>query len=175
MFRLTDCDCAQCYSLLTIAKQTQDKRYGDGTRLHVYAFDISDTALSWFRSFLFECTQVVSVNGNSSSASVMKFGIPLGSVLGPILFVLDTQPLSDIVHCHSLSYHSLSDDNQLYKSGHVLQLQDIIQSTQCCISYLKDWMTNNKLQLNKNKTDMIFISPRIELNNEHFQNVPKRH
>ena len=95
----------------------------------------------------------------------MKFGVPQGSVLGPILFVLDTQPLSDIVHCHSLSYHSLSDDNQLYKSGHVLQLQDIIQSTQCCISYLKDWMTNNKLQLNEDKTDTILISARKMLNN----------
>ena len=80
-------------------------------------------------------------------------------------FALSTQPLSDIVHHHLLSHHSFSDDNQLYKSGHNLQLQDIIQSTQCCISDLKDWMTNNKLQLNEDKTDMILISARKVLNN----------
>ena len=66
---------------------------------------------------------------------------------------------------NELTHHSFSDDNQLYKSGHVLQLQDIIQSTQCCISDLKDWMTNSKLQLDKDKTDMILILPRQVLNN----------
>ena len=55
--------------------------------------------------------------------------------------------------------------HNLYKSGHILQLQDIIQSTQCCISDLKDWMTNSKLQLDKDKTDMILILPRQVLNN----------
>ena len=94
--------------------------------------------LSWFQTYLFDRTQVVSVNGNSSPPSVMKFGVPQGSVLGPILFVLYTQPLLDIVHHHSMSHHSFSDDNQLYKSGHISQLLNIIQSTQCCISDLKD-------------------------------------
>ena len=50
-----------------------------------HGFGISDAALSWFRSYLFDSTQVVSVNGNSSSPSVMKFGAPQGIVLGPIL------------------------------------------------------------------------------------------
>ena len=88
-----------------------------------HAFGISDTALSWFRSYPLDRTKVVSVNGNSSSTSVMKFGVPQGSVLGPILLVLHTRSLSDFVHHHSLSHHSFSDDNQLYKSGHILQLQ----------------------------------------------------
>ena len=78
--------------------------------------------------------------------------------------MLYTQPLSDFVYHHSLSHHSFSDDNQLYKSGHILQLQYNIPSTQCCISDLKDWMTN-KLQLNEDKTDMILISARKVLNN----------
>ena len=75
------------------------------------------------------------------------------------------QLLSDNVQHQPLPHHSFSDDNQLYKSGHILQLQDIIQSTQCCISDLKDWMTNNKSRLNENKTDMILISARKVLNN----------
>ena len=68
--------------------------------------------------------------------------------------VLYTQPLSNIVQHHSLSRHSSSDNNQLYKSGHISQLQDI-QCMQCCIFNLKHWMTNNKLQLNEDKRDII--------------------
>ena len=57
-----------------------------------HGFGISDAALSCFCSYLFDRTQVVSINGNSSSPSVMKFGVPQGSVLG--LFSL----------CHILNY-----------------------------------------------------------------------
>ena len=79
------------------------------------------------------------MNRISSSPSVLKFGVPLGSALGPVFFVLYTQSVSDSVHHHSLSHRSLSDDNQLVKSGHISQVKDIINSTQCCISDLKDW------------------------------------
>ena len=92
---------------------------------------------------------------------------PMISISHLVLFsCLDLWALEDVVvRRHSLSHHSLSDNNQLYKSGRILQLQDIIQSTQCCISDLKDWMKNNKLRLNEDKTDMIPISARKVLNN----------
>ena len=45
------------------------------------------------------------------------------------LFVLYTHPISEIVSYHSLSHHSFSDDNQLYKSGNITQLPEIIHST----------------------------------------------
>jgi len=124
-----------------------------------HTFGISDICLSWFHSYLSGRTQVVSVNGLSSSPSVLQFGVPQGSVLGPLLFVLYTHPVSEIVSFHTLSHHSFSDDNQLYKSSHISQLPSIIHSTQACISDLKSWMTNNKLQLNNDKTELIFICP----------------
>ena len=49
---------------------------------------------------------------------------------------------------HSLSHHSFSDDNQLYKSGNIIQLPEIIHLTQSCISDVKARMSNNQLQLN---------------------------
>ena len=84
----------------------------------------------------------------------------------PILFVLYTDPISEIVSYHSLSHHSLSDDSQLYKSGNVSQLPDIIHSTRSCISDVKAWMTNNQLQLNNDKTEIIPIATKTVLNSD---------
>ena len=89
-------------------------------------------------------------------------------MLDPILFVLYTHPISEIVSYHSLSHHSFSHDsyNQLYKSGNVSQLPKIIHSTQSCISDVKGWMTNNQLQLNNDKTKMILIAIKSVLNSD---------
>ena len=133
------------------------------SRLH-HPFGISGTALSWYLS---DRTQVVSVNGASSAGA---FGVPQQSVLGPILVVLYTHPISEIVSYHSPSHHSLSDDNRLWKSGNITQLPEIIHSTQSCISvnsvHVKAWMINNQLQLNNDKTEMILIATKTVLNSD---------
>ena len=98
-------------------------------------------------------TQTISVNGSKYLQAPLHYGVPQGSVLGPILFVLYTQPLSKIIQHHSLYHHSFSDDNQLYISSNLAQLQEIIRTSQSCISDVQAWMHNNKLQLNPDKTE----------------------
>ena len=120
--------------------------------------------MSWFQSYISDQIQVVSDNGAFTAPAALNFGVPQGSVLGPILFVLYNHPISEIVSYHSLSHHSFSDDNQLYKSGNITQLPEIIHSTQSCISDVKAWMTNNKLQLNNDKTEVILIATKTVLN-----------
>ena len=60
-------------------------------------FGIQSTALQWFHSYLSDRYQSTSVNNSSSSPSQLMYGVPQGSVLGPILFVLCTTLLSDII------------------------------------------------------------------------------
>ena len=128
------------------------------SRLHS-TFGISDTALKWFQSYLSDRTQQVSINDSLSTPAPLRFGVPQGSVLGPLLFILYTHPLSEIVTQHSLSHHSYSDDNQVYTSCSLSDLPSIIASTQSCISNIQSWMSTNKLQLNSDKTELIFIAP----------------
>ena len=61
-----------------------------------HAFGITGTALSWIRSYLSDRDQTVVVNGLKSEPFRLLYGVPQGSVLGPILFVLNAKPLDDI-------------------------------------------------------------------------------
>ena len=60
-------------------------------------FGISGLALSWFESYLSDRTQSVVVDGLMSTSVPLVFGVPQGSVLGPVLFTLYSQPLSDVI------------------------------------------------------------------------------
>ena len=59
-------------------------------------------------------------------------GVPQGSVLGPILFLLYTQPLSQIIDRRSVSNSEFADDSQLYGSVPREQLDSLLSSTQSC-------------------------------------------
>ena len=126
------------------------------TRLN-NTFGISDIALSWFRSYLSDRKITLSVNNFLSDSSSVKFGVPQGSVLGPVLFLLYMQPLFDIITPHSVNQHAFADDNQLYKDTTLKQLPSAMISMEHCILDIKNWMTINKLQLNDTKTECMLI------------------
>ena len=90
-----------------------------------YSFGISDTVLAWFTSYLTDRTQTISVNGSKSLPAPLHYGVPQGSVLGPILFVLYTQPFSTIIQQHSL-YHPRSGELRTQKlKSHLVRTQSL--------------------------------------------------
>jgi len=123
-------------------------------------FGISGLALSWFESYLSNRTQTVVINGFKSETSSLQFGVPQGSVLGPVLFLLYMSPLFDVVKQYNIGHHAFADDNQLYKGSVVANLNPTLLSIEDCVSAVKAWMTTNKLQLNDTKTEaMLLRSP----------------
>ena len=82
------------------------------TRLHGM-FGISGKAFDWFSSYLSDRFQSVSVNGGAFSQKNLYYGVPQGSFLGPVLFTLYTQPLSDIISQRKCNHHKFADDTQL--------------------------------------------------------------
>ena len=81
--------------------------------------------MEWFRLYLGDGTQFVNTNGSTSERRVLQFGVPQGSVLGPLLFSLYTSPLSDIASKHELSFHFYADDRQLYVTSEASSLNDM--------------------------------------------------
>ena len=120
-------------------------------------YGITGTALTWFQSYLTHRTQSVSINNHSSSPAALSFGVPQGSVLGPILFIMYTQPLHSLILRHSMLDQSFADDTQIYTSCKPTQANDTIQNIQACISDVKDWMTDHRLKLNDDKTEALLF------------------
>ena len=122
---------------------------------------ISGDALKWFKSYLSERQQTVYIVNEKSKPQKLIFGIPQGSVLGPILLSL-TLPLADIVQEHYVQCHLYADNTQIYTSFHLIQYNEgmIITILEYCIEDAKRWMKRNMLQLNTDKTKcMVFGSP----------------
>ena len=78
--------------------------------------------------------QSTSVSNSSSSPSQLMYGVPQGSVLGPIVFVLYTTPLSDIIANHAVNHQLFADNTQLQKSAPFKKLN-------ACTDDIKTWMT----------------------------------
>ena len=117
------------------------------------SFGISGSALSWFQSYLSGRKQRVKVNDFYSNQVTVHFGVPQGSVLGPVLFTLYILPLSDIIKTLNIDFHSYADDTQTYKSVSIKEVQNQVIKTSECISSIKGWMNRNKLKLNEAKTE----------------------
>ena len=111
-------------------------------------FGIQSTALQWFQSHLSERYQSTSDNNSSFSPSQLMYCVPQVSLLEPILFVLYTTSLSDIVANHSLNHQLLADEAQLQKSSPLSEVTNLTKELDACTDDIKTWMTENQLKLN---------------------------
>ena len=124
-------------------------------------FGVTDKALSWFRSYLSDRYQSVIIDGVSSKKHKLHYGVPQGSVLGPLLFISYTKPLGKIIRKMGLQMHFYADDTQLYigfkpnKAGSVNIAMSKIYK---CVSAIKKWMATNFLKLNDDKTEIMVLA-----------------
>ena len=127
-------------------------------RLH--NLGVRGAALDWFRSYLSDRKQCVYVQGERSKPRDLPYGVPQGSVLGPILFSLYIIPLGHIARSHGLQYHLYADDTQMYiafKPSDPQSVSTSVNTIETCAANVIDWLTDNKLKCNGDKTELLIL------------------
>ena len=99
----------------------------------------------------------LSRGGQVSQSRPVTCGVPQGSVLGPLLFSIYTKPLEQVIKRHNLLCHFYADDTQLYLSFDPADADAAITRLNSCLSDIRDWMAENFLKLNDDKTELLLI------------------
>jgi hypothetical protein len=129
-------------------------------------YGINGKVLKWFKSYLTDRSQTVNINDEASLPTKLKYGVPQGSVLGPLLFTAYMAPLKEVIAKYGLKYHCYADDTQLYISFSPLTDNDeekAIDTLEQAIKAIKVFMVKNKLKLNDDKTEVIFLGTKYRL------------
>ena len=106
--------------------------------------------------------QSVKINGSLSSPLPLSFGVPQGSVLGPLVFILYTHPLSKLISTFkNISHHLYADDTQIYITITPQNASTAIPELQSCLESVQLWMDSSKLKLNPDKTEFIVFGSKV--------------
>ncbi len=119
-------------------------------------FGIRGKALEWFESYLTDRKMCVKFNGNKSDILPSgNFGVPQGSVLGPLCFILATNDLSlTLKKCKCILF---ADDTTVYTTNKNLRI--LKESMKHDLEIMIDWFKANKLTLNLEKTSFVLFQP----------------
>ena len=119
---------------------------------HLYG--INNEALMWFKTYLAHRRQQVSINANKSDFEAVTCGVPQGSILGPLLFLLFINDLP--LYVNNVSADLYADDTTLYDIQTSMHL--IEQILQSGLNQLHVWCKNNGMMLNSIKTKVMLIT-----------------
>jgi len=131
-------------------------------RLHS-RIGLSGKAFDWFKSYIHNRKQSVLINNTASTIWKLLFGVPQGSVLGPLLFIIYTSPLGDLLRKLGIRYHLYADDTQLYLTFDLIDAPDMVTRIEEAVLLIKDWMAQNFLCLNDEKTEVLVLASRASL------------
>ena len=122
------------------------------------AIGLHKSAIVWFKSYLRERQQSVEINETISKPMTVTCGVPKGSILGLLLFLIYINDISTAVRCKLLLY---AEDSAFLVSGKTTQL--IQESLSSELDAAREWLIKNKLSLHLGKTEAILFGSKRNL------------
>ena len=116
-------------------------------------YGIRGTPNKLLKSYLSNRNQFVEIRNSSSSLSSIKHGVPQGSVLGPLLFIIYINDLNQAIK-HSKTFHFADDTCLLYSNKSLKKLNSKVNHD---LKQLSNWLRANKISLNTKKTEIILL------------------
>ena len=129
----------------------------------LYDLGFTHHTLQWFHDYLLYRQQaVIDENGNPTDFITTSSGVPQGSVLGPILFLIYMNSILDKIYfCYSELF---VDDLQIFIQSKVSSYENALTNMQADVNAIVDWTTENRLKLNPNKIKAINFGTVFQLN-----------
>ena len=124
--------------------------------IKLYHYGIRGIILDWFKLYISNRKQTVSIDGPISNYELISCGVPQGSVLGPLLFLIY---INDIPNSSNVfSFHLFADDTSiLCEHKNLKKLQDMVNIE---LSKLSQWLKTNRLSLNVKNTNFVIFKSR---------------
>ena len=130
-------------------------------------YGVDQISLTWFRSYLSDRTQRCYVNGHLSRSRSVKYGVPQGLIIGPLLFLVYINDLSDCLNNGSPRMYT-DDTNVSFQSANLNELEEMMTSD---LSRLNTWLKANRLSLNLAKIEYMVIGKRQRLATEDVDRI----
>ena len=123
-------------------------------------FGVECCALDWFRSYLSNRTQSFCVTSGLSAPVSLPCSVPQGSRIGLQEFIVYIEDIAKTIAALSLNNNLYADNTQLQKNLHIVDIKTTRVNLELCIAEIKDWCSSRQLQLNADKTELIWFGSR---------------
>lgn len=121
-------------------------------------YGLENSVLNWFKSYLSDRKQKVKIGNITSDDEEVKFGVPQGSILGPLLFLIYINDVTDIFKDLGVKCKLFADDMKLYFSSNNISFIEIILNK--ALERLSHWLDGNQMKINIDETVFMLLHDR---------------